>query len=76
VNIPVRKPEMEEGEEDMNDNPEGSVGQEDVVSVAPQDSNSNDGGEEEGVLGIQADPEVDSIKNNNFVLPKTGVVIY
>jgi hypothetical protein len=76
VNIPVRKPEMEEGEEDMNDNPEGSVGQEDVVSVAPQDSNSNDGGEEEGVLGIQANPEVDSIKNNNFVLPKTGVVIY
>lgn len=76
VNIPLRKPEIREEEEEMNDDYDRIVGQEDVVSVAPQDSNSNDGGEEEGVLGIQADPEVYSIKNNNFVLPKTGVVIY
>jgi hypothetical protein len=76
VNIPLRRPEIEEEEEDMNDDSDRIVGQEDVVSVAPQDSNSNDGGEEEGVLGIQAYPEVSSIKNNNFVLPKTAVVIY
>jgi hypothetical protein len=76
VNILLGKPEIREEEEEMNDDYDRIVGQEDVVSVAPQDSNSNDGGEEEGVLGIQSDPEVDSIKNNNFVLPKTGVVIY
>jgi hypothetical protein len=77
VNIPLRKPEIREGDGGIDDDSDRIVEQEDVVSVAPQDSNpSDDGGEEEGVLGIQADPEVSSIKNNNFVLPKTGVVIY
>jgi len=83
VNIPLRKPKLKEEEEVLND--------ESVIPIDSPDSNSNDLdqedlGEQGEVLGIQVNPDNDSIneddsvinniKNNNFVLPKTAVVIY
>lgn len=98
VNISLRKPQIEEGEEVEEDTDEGSeedseevLNDEPVVPIDSPDFNSDDSGQEdldeEGeVLGVQISPENDSIdeddsvtnniKNNNFVLPKTAVVIY
>jgi hypothetical protein len=83
VNIPLRKPELEEEvdeinkekrEEEMDEASEGIVKEEAVVPVDSQDF-SNERNEEE-VLGVQGNMDEYFIKNNNFVLPKTGVVIY
>ena len=83
VNIPLRKPKLKEEEEVLSDEP--------VVPIDSPDSNSNNPGQEdldeEGeVLGAQVNPDndlineddsvINNIKNNNFVLPKTAVVIY
>jgi len=87
TNIPLRKPQLEEEEEDIE---EISV-DELVVPIDSQAPYSDDLDQEDSsgegeVLGIQADSNNDStdgddsiinnIKDNNFVLPKTAVVIY
>ncbi len=93
VNIPLRKPQIEEDDEDIDEVEEG-----DDEPVSPTDSpDSNlddlaqeDPDEEGEVLGVQVSPNeehisnegssndsiVDNIKDDNFVLPKTAVVIY
>ena len=68
----------EDSEEILNEN---NIVYEDNIVLTDDSTTSSDNFVEEGeVLGVQANTEVDSIKDNNndnnFVLPKTAVVIY
>ncbi|KUK67610.1 MAG: hypothetical protein XD87_0002 [candidate division WS6 bacterium 36_33] len=80
VNIPLIKPQLEELEdeisEEMDEDSEGTLKEDSVVLTDSNDLDSDDLVREEAVLGVQATPSEDLIKDNNFVLPKTGVVIY
>lgn len=80
VNIPLTKPQFEELEdeigEETEEDSEGTLKEDSVVLTDSLDLDSDDLVREEAVLGVQAIPSEDLIKDNNFVLPKTGVVIY
>jgi hypothetical protein len=100
TNIPLRKPQLEEEEEEdieegNEEDSEETIDDEPIVPIDSQDPDSDDldqedPGEEGEVLGIQVSPDEDSVNNedsvnyedpnknkdNNFVLPKTAVVIY
>jgi hypothetical protein len=80
VNIPLTKPQLEELEdevdEETDEDSEETLREDSVVLTDTLDLDSDDLVREEAVLGVQAIPSEDLIKDNNFVLPKTGVVIY
>ncbi len=91
VNIPLTKPQLvgeEEVEEEIDENIEedmeegmeedsgGMADENNIVSIDSTTSDSDDFVGDGEVLGVQINSEVDSIKDNNFVLPKTAVVIY
>ena len=80
VNIPLTKPQLEELEdeigEETEEDSEETLREDSVVLTDTLDLDSDDLVREEAVLGVQAIPSEDLIKDNNFVLPKTGVVIY
>ena len=86
VSISLKKPQLvdeEEVEEEIDENIEdreeeieedsnGILDENNIVLIDSTTSNSDDFVGDGEVLGVQTN----SVKDNNFVLPKTGVVIY
>jgi len=71
---------IEDREEEIEEDSNGILDENNIVLIDSTTSNSDDFVGDGEVLGVQINSVADSIqdnnKDNNFVLPKTGVVIY